>query len=224
MKVQQTVEIQQRCQELWEHFLIASICNDLLLGAVSDHLYLENMETLVESVDKKEKLEFIVSKFTANLHAKPYLEDQFMDSIRNLEVYARNFIVQPKNIISNEESENINRVINYINKNVDKEFKNRLRNRLKYKRKDSDLRKKLTYLFENISVELKQQYFSNQEISEVVNRLYDTRNYYTHGEERSNYKNLITDYHEMYDLLQLCQEVLRFYIFKEIGLEYSKEY
>ena len=51
MKVQQTVEIQQRCQELWEHFLIASICNDLLLGAVSDHLYLENMETLVESVD-----------------------------------------------------------------------------------------------------------------------------------------------------------------------------
>ena len=55
MKVQQTVEIQQRCQELWEHFLIASICNDLLLGAVSDHLYLENMETLVESVDKKEK-------------------------------------------------------------------------------------------------------------------------------------------------------------------------
>lgn len=174
--------------------------------------------------NKKEKLEFIVSKFTANLHAKPYLEDQFMDSIRNLEVYARNFIVQPKNIISNEESENINRVINYINKNVDKEFKNRLRNRLKYKRKDSDLRKKLTYLFENISVELKQQYFSNQEISEVVNRLYDTRNYYTHGEERSNYKNLITDYHEMYDLLQLCQEVLRFYIFKEIGLEYSKEY
>ena len=65
MKVQQTVEIQQRCQELWEHFLIASICNDLLLGAVSDHLYLENMETLVESVDKKEKLEYLIDAITA---------------------------------------------------------------------------------------------------------------------------------------------------------------
>ena len=61
-------------------------------------------------------------------------------------------------------------------------------------------------------------------ISSIVQKLYDSRNYYIHGDEKSKYKNLVTDFNEMYDLRSLCQEVLRFYIFQELGLEYDEEY
>ena len=184
----------------------------------------DNFEIIINNwFDKSEKLEFIVRSFTANLHGAPYLEDSFIDSIRNLEVFARNFRGEQRVDISKEEDINKQKVFDFINNNVDECFKKIFRNRLKYQRQDNDLRKKLLDLFTNALGKIENSKFSEDSISSIVEKLYDSRNYYTHGDEKSKYKNLVTDFNEMYELLELCQEVLRLYIFQELGLEYDKE-
>ena len=229
----------------------------------------DNFEAIINNwFDKSEQLEFIVRSFTANLHGTPYLEDSFIDSIRNLEVFARNFrgeqqadiskeedinkqrvfdfinknedsfIDSIRNLevfarnfrgeqqadISKEEDINKQRVFDFINKNIDESFKKIFRNRLKYQRQDSDLRKKLLDLFTNVPGKIGKNKLTETSISSIVKKLYDSRNYYIHGDEKSKYKNLVTDFNEMYELRTLCQEVLRFYIFQELGLEYDEEY
>ena len=185
----------------------------------------DNFEAIINNwFDKSEQLEFIVRSFTANLHGTPYLEDSFIDSIRNLEVFARNFRGEQQADISKEEDINKQRVFDFINKNIDDCFKKVFRNRLKYQRQDSDLRKKLLDLFSNVLGKIGKNKLTEASISSIVKKLYDSRNYYIHGDEKSKYKNLVSDFNEMYELRTLCQEVLRFYIFQELGLEYDEEY
>ena len=86
------------------------------------------------------------------------------------------------------------------------------------------MRKKLLDLFTDVLGKIGKNKLTEDSISSIVNKLYDSRNYYIHGDEKSKYKNLVTDFNEMYELLTLCQEVLRFYIFQEIGLEYDEGY
>ena len=84
----------------------------------------DNFEAIINNwFDKSEQLEFIVRSFTANLHGAPYLEDSFIDSIRNLEVFARNFRGEQLVDISKEEDINKQRVFDFINKNIDDCFK-----------------------------------------------------------------------------------------------------
>ena len=174
--------------------------------------------------NKSEQLEFIVREYTANLHATQYLESQFVDSIRNLEVYARNFRNKENDQHFSKRELERQKVLAFINTNILDEFKKVFRNKLSFKQKENTLRSKLTDLFTNLPDKLKNRLFKDKFLDETVSKLCDTRNYYTHGDKKTKYKNLVTDFHEMYTLQQLCQEVLRYYIFNELGLTNYEEY
>ena len=54
-----------------------------------------------------------------------------------------------------------------------------------------------------------------------IKKLVDTRNYYTHGDKKENHPKLITNFNEMYDTKILLQKVLRYFIYKELGMKYD---
>ena len=54
-----------------------------------------------------------------------------------------------------------------------------------------------------------------------IKKLVQTRNYYTHGDKKENHPKLITNFKEMYDTKILLQEVLRYFIYKELGMKYD---
>ena len=54
-----------------------------------------------------------------------------------------------------------------------------------------------------------------------VQKLVQTRNYYTHGDKKKRYPEMITNFNEMYDTKVFLQEVLRYYIYKELGMKYD---
>ena len=54
-----------------------------------------------------------------------------------------------------------------------------------------------------------------------IKKLVQTRNYYTHGDKKENHPKLITNFNEMYDTKILLQEVLRYFIYKELGMKYD---
>ena len=136
--------------------------------------------------------------------------------------WEKTFYFHPWILSGEENPPNLRYVADYVNDEFTVYFAKR--HRLKYQRQDNDLRKKLLDLFTNVPGKIGKNKLTEASISSIVQKLYDSRNYYIHGDEKSKYKNLVTDFNEMYDLRTLCQEVLRFYIFQELGLEYDEEY
>ena len=136
--------------------------------------------------------------------------------------WEKTFCFHPWILSGEENPPNLRYVADYVNDEFTVYFAKR--HRLKYQRQDNDLRKKLLDLFTNVPGKIGKNKLTEASISSIVQKLYDSRNYYINGDEKSKYKNLVTDFNEMYDLRTLCQEVLRFYIFQELGLEYDEEY
>ena len=84
------------------------------------------------------------------------------------------------------------------------------------------LSKRLKKLFTSIDNINQDKIFPKElDRKSFIKKLVDTRNYYTHGDKKENHPKLITDFHEMYDTKVLLQEVLRYFIYKELGMEYD---
>lgn len=171
--------------------------------------------------NKSEELEFIVGQFSKNLHGDLYLEDQLVDAIRNLEVYSRNFknfkIAQCLSDIEEKEKQSL---LDYINTHILVEVRRKFRNRLKFNKKEPSLSERLKNLFESIDEFNQTKIFSNSDKELLITKLTQTRNYYTHGDSKDKYPEMITDIHEMYETKLLLQEVLRYYIYQELGMKY----
>lgn len=182
----------------------------------------DNFEDILNHwFDKSEELEFIVKQFSKNLHGDLFLEDQLVDAIRNLEVYSRNF----KNFkipqcLSDIEEKQRQSLLNFINTHILEEIRGKFRNRLKFNKKEPSLSERLKKLFDLIDETNQSKIFSNIERELLIKKLTQTRNYYTHGDSRDKYPDLITDISEMYKTLLLLQEVLRYYIYQELKMKY----
>ena len=171
-----------------------------------------------------EELEFIVRQFSKNLHGDLYLEDQLIDAIRNLEVYSRNFknftISQYLSEIEKTAKESL---IDFINTHILEEIRRKFINRLKFKKKEPSLSERLKKLFDSIDKLNQTKIFSNCDREVLITKLTQTRNYYTHGDSKDKYPEMITDIHEMYETKLLLQEVLRYYIYQELDMKYKYE-
>ena len=90
------------------------------------------------------------------------------------------------------------------------------------KPRELTLYKRLKELFTSIDNINQDKIFPKElDRKSFIRKLVDTRNYYTHGDKKENHPKLITDFHEMYDTKVLLQEVLRYFIYKELGMEYD---
>ena len=172
--------------------------------------------------DKSEELEFIVRQFSKNLHGDLYLEDQLVDAIRNLEVYSRNFkdFKIPK-CLSDVEEKARQSLFDFINTHLLEEVRRKFRNKLKFNQKEPSLSERLKNLFDSIDELNLSKIFSNSERELLIIKLIQTRNYYTHGDSKDNYPEMITDISEMYETKLLLQEVLRYYIYQELDMKYN---
>ncbi|WLR88795.1 hypothetical protein Q9318_08935 [Streptococcus iniae] len=180
----------------------------------------DNFELILNHwFDKSEALEFIVRQFSKNLHGDLYLEDQLIDAIRNLEVYSRNF----KNFkipqyLSDIEKNAKQSLIEFINTHILEDIREKFRNRLKFKKKEPRLSERLKNLFDSIDELNRTKIFSNCDREVLITRLTQTRNYYTHGDSKDKYPEMITDVHEMYETKLLLQSVLRYYMMLSLNL------
>lgn len=168
--------------------------------------------------NKSEKLEFIVRQFSKNLYGTLYLEDQLVDAIRNLEVYSRNFVDSETQCLSEEEARQS--VIDHGDDCIPKEVGSRLEKRSRFnKRKESTLFNRLSNLFTSIDETNQTKIFSSSIYRDsLIPKLIETRNYRTHGDLKDRYPKMITDINEMYRTILLLQEILRYYICKELNI------
>lgn len=181
--------------KIWEKYKY----EDITLNALHDNF----AEIMDQWFTKSEKLDFIIKQYTKNLHSIPYIEDSLLSTIRNLEVYARNF----------HEAE-----IRLFEREYLKSRKNKKNSR----NKDSQLRSKLTFLFENADSRFKEIVIDSfSGFSYFIDSIIQTRNYYTHGDVKSKYPKLLTDYNKMYEANTVLQRLLHYYLYQELGMNYN---
>lgn len=115
-------------------------------------------------------------------------------------------------------------MLDFIKTSILQEFRKKFENKLKFKAKRPVLAERLKKLFDSIDESNKVKLFSKYSDRELlIKKLVETRNYHTHGDSKHKYPLMISDFNEMYETKLLLQEILRFYIYKELDMKYVYE-
>lgn len=167
------------------------------------------------------KFTLIVQNYIINKNALQYNQSILLNSIKNLEMYHRNFVEQEKEI-----NESLNRdkriVLECIDKYIDdKKHREKFISNINY---DSEmtLYNRLLELFGNLNEDLLKKLIrtssevSNRKIKTFAYKLVSTRNYYTHGDSESMKNVVIIDSDELIETTLLLNQIIKYYICKEL--------
>lgn len=184
----------------------------------------DNFELILNNwYEKTEKLEFIVRQFSKNLHGDLYLEDQLVDAIKNLEVYSRGFQkFCVRQNLTDSEKQSREAIYKFIDEFIYEADKKKFKNKLSFNSRTPNLFERLEKIFDSIDESNKNKIFHKIiDKNLFIKKLVQTRNYHTHGDSKKKYPYMITSINEMYETKVLLQEVLRYFIYKELGMEYQ---
>ena len=100
--------------------------------------------------------------------------------------------------------------------------KKKFKNKLSFNSRTPNLFERLEKIFDSIDESNKNKIFHKIiDKNLFIKKLVQTRNYHTHGDSKKKYPYMITSINEMYETKVLLQEVLRYFIYKELGMEYQ---
>lgn len=170
---------------------------------------------------KRNKLSLISQNFIINKYAHQYNQSVLLNSIKNLEIYHRNFVEREKEI-----DENLIRdkeiVLKFINNNIqDKNNIEKFERNINYD-PELTLYNRLLELFGNLNEELLKKLLrtssevSNKEIKTFSYKLVNTRNYYTHGDSKISKDMVIKDNYELIETTTFINQIIKYYICKEL--------
>lgn len=174
--------------------------------------------------EKEENLKLITDAHVGQLYLPTYLENQFLESIRNLESYHRIFCEDKKSLQKeSKQDEKLNhhkeQIKSFIKQHIENE-QDRLyfEERIDYT-SETNLRSRIRYLIEHLPESLQEKIISESEDKDVLlTELIHTRNYWTHGDKANKYKKRITDSSKLFYTNKKLRILLEFYLFQEIGV------
>lgn len=177
--------------------------------------------------EKNDKLDFIISGYFSDLYLPYFLHIKLLNSIRNLEIYHRNFI-DPGEEIDEELEKEQEKVIEYIKNNISKEeYQNRFEKNIRYY-SEMHLHKRLKELFKILPEEIADKLIKHpnkspsNSIDRLAYKLKETRNYYTHGDDEERYPNKIHGKSEIFFINEVLRIIIRYFIYYELGISKEK--
>lgn len=172
---------------------------------------------------KKEKLSFIIDSYLNDLYLPYYIETQLLNSIRNLEIYYRNFVNDSIEQKKEELKEDQQLLTDYVNENVSQPNKEHFIANVNFIGEDS-LQKKLSHLFRKLPDKIfescikKEGKSPSKSSSSLARSLTQTRNFHTHGYKPDLYPDRIQGAHNFFKTNEKLKLFQRYFIYKELGL------
>lgn len=174
---------------------------------------------------KKSKLDLIIDDYLSEFYLEEFYETKLLNSIRNLEIYHRNF-VEPRLDIKEDSQQEIARqqIIDFINEFISERYQGRFRSQVYY-RPEKSLRKRLDYLIKNLPDEVfdtlnikSPTKRKSRSIGSYINRIVETRHYFTHGDFPENYPNRFEHIDQVKRVNQTLRKITLYYVYKELGI------
>ena len=185
-----------------------------------------NMEkVLLNYMNKRNKLDLVLDDYLSEFYMVEFYETKLLNSIRTLEIFHRNFI-DPRERIPTDEGMDAARkqIIGFINNHVPEEYQGRFRSQVYYQPEKS-LRKRMDYLIKNLPddvfdlLQIKMpKRRKSRSIGSFVNRLIETRHYYTHGDNPENYPSRIVELDQIKHVNRVMRKICLYYVYKELGI------
>ncbi|MDT2411870.1 MULTISPECIES: HEPN domain-containing protein [Enterococcus] len=172
---------------------------------------------------KKEKLSFILDSYLNDLYLPYYVETQLLNSIRNLEIYYRNFVNDSIEQKKEELREDQQLLTDYVNENVSQPNKEHFIANVNFIGEDS-LQKKLSYLFRKLPDKIfescikKEGKSPSKSSSSLARSLTQTRNFHTHGYKPELYPDRIQGAQNLFTTNEKLKLFQRYFIYKELGI------
>ena len=182
-------------------------------------------KVLLNYMDKRKKLDLVLDDYLSEYYLVEFYETKLLNSIRNLEIFHRNFI-EPRDVFKKDEGieEARAQIINFINKEVPDKYQGRFRSQVYYQPEKS-LRKRMDYLIKNLPAEVfdvlqikMPKRRKSRSIGSFVNRLIETRHYYTHGDFPENYPSRIVELDQIKRVNQTLRKICLYYVYRELGI------
>ena len=171
------------------------------------------------------ELSEIVNPYVGNLYLPLYLETKFLNIIRGLETFHRFFVRQKDAKEDDQETAEMlnsekDKLVQYIRENISEANRDHFIQRVNYE-EDKNLRKRLKEIFDLLPTKLMERLFGSMNSSEkrsVVSSLIDTRNYYTHRDNKEKYPKLIDNAHKLNDIVNKLEIILQYHLFNFLGM------
>lgn len=170
----------------------------------------ENFQSCLENWNnKKEKLSPVIS-YVVDSYKNVFFEPlSFIKVVQAMETFSRRMRTNCK-IDQEDHKKKIDYIIDHIEKD---EYKKWLNEKLKYSNEPS-LSSRLKEIFKEVDFIV---HLSSKQRKNIVKKIVDTRNYYTHFDESK--KDLTMSIDEMYYISKYMLIILRVLIMKEFGID-----
>lgn len=182
-------------------------------------------KVLLNYVHKRQRLDLVLDDYLSEFYLVEFYETKLLNSIRNLEIFHRNFI-EPLDLVVKDEKmeESRNDIIAFINQEIPEKYQGRFRSQVYYQPEKS-LRKRMDYLIKSLPEEIfdvlqikTPKRRKSRSIGSFVNRLIETRHYYTHGDFPENYPARIVELDQIKRVNRQLRNICLYYVYKELGI------
>lgn len=174
--------------------------------------------------EKQDKLSEITSAYISDLYLPTYMENKYLNVVRGIETYHRFFVEGKEDQIFGRDDTEWTRdcdiIISFIDKTVSENNRDFFKERIRYEGEKS-FRKRLKELLalvpEKLSVRLWGDMNSNEK-NRLISTIIDTRNYYTHRDDRKKYHNVVENHAALNSLTEQLSVLLQFFCLTHIGI------
>lgn len=172
----------------------------------------------------QEKISEIANPYIMDFYLPTYQESRFLNIVRCLETYHRTFFDIP---VETEAMKDINfensraKIISFINATIPIESRQSFLDRVNYEDEGS-LQKRLKDVLRRTPRTLMNKIFgihNSKDINKMVQRITQTRNYYTHRDNKQKYPMAIDNREELDLYIKKLTVVLQFWVLSCIGIE-----
>ena len=183
-------------------------------------------EILANYSQKSEKLDLVVDTYLNEFYLNENMETKLLNTIRNLEVYHRNFIEgnlpEHADVALEIEREYINQ---FIDDHVAADYQVGFRAQVNYA-PEKNLRKRLQELLKTLPDALFEQLGLGKEterksrsISSFAYKLGETRNYYTHRDSPAKYPGRLIEWDALAKANSTLRKIGLYYIYYELSVD-----
>ncbi|MGO4942841.1 HEPN domain-containing protein [Ruoffia tabacinasalis] len=174
--------------------------------------------------EKNKQLGLIIDNYLNGINTNYFSDTKLLNSIKNLEIYHRNYVDQsallPINTRLEEQKATLKK---YVMEQIDPQFHDRFVRNIDFN-PEITLSKRLTELFKQLDDNMKEAFIKidgknvKKSIKDIVFSLVQTRNYLTHGDNLSKYEKAITNTVDQLNTTSMLNQIIKYYIYQELGI------
>lgn len=187
----------------------------------------EDLQKVVNAwFEERDKLGECINAYISDLYLPAYMENRFLNIIRGIETYHRFFVERKleNGSVTLPETEDLakeyHKIVNYVETEISERNKEYFLSRIRFV-DEKNLRGRLNDLFKETHPKLMSRLFgtlSSSNRKKIISKVVDTRNYYTHRDNREHYKNAVGSISELMILTEQLSILLQYFCFVQIGI------